>query len=47
MQIADGLDKLHRKSVVHRDPKPGNFMLTLAKVSLRVRFGIRSHMQPL
>jgi serine/threonine protein kinase len=47
MQIADGLDELHRKSVVHRDPKSGNIMLTVANVSLGVRSGIRSPMQPL
>jgi serine/threonine-protein kinase len=28
MQIADGLDKAHRRGIVHRDLKPGNIMLT-------------------
>jgi len=28
VQIADGLDKAHRRGIVHRDLKPGNIMLT-------------------
>src|SRR6267143_1156955 len=38
-QIADGLDKAHRSSVVHRDLKPGNIMLTSAGAKL-LDFGL-------
>src|SRR5438270_7556873 len=39
MQIADGLDKAHRSSVVHRDLKPGNIMLTPSGAKL-LDFGL-------
>src|SRR5256885_5613748 len=38
-QIADGLDKAHRSSVVHRDLKPGNIMLTPSGAKL-LDFGL-------
>jgi eukaryotic-like serine/threonine-protein kinase len=38
-QIADGLDKAHRSSVVHRDLKPGNIMLTATGAKL-LDFGL-------
>ena len=34
IQIANALDKAHRKSVTHRDLKPGNIMLTKAGTKL-------------
>jgi Tol biopolymer transport system component len=38
-QIADALDKAHRSSVVHRDLKPGNIMLTATGAKL-LDFGL-------
>jgi len=39
IQIADALDKAHRQSLIHRDLKPGNIMLTKAGAKL-LDFGL-------
>ncbi len=44
-EIAEGLDRVHRIGVVHRDLKPGNIMLTRAGAKL-MDFGIAKAVAP-
>jgi serine/threonine protein kinase len=40
IQVAQGMDKVHRKGIIHRDIKPQNLILTLDGVVKIVDFGL-------
>ncbi|HYX21016.1 MAG TPA: protein kinase, partial [Thermoanaerobaculia bacterium] len=44
-EMADALDRAHRKGIVHRDLKPGNVMLTKSGVKL-MDFGLARMIEP-